>query len=148
MYNEEFDKLKTKMLKYIMYKKRTEREIRQKFSNMDEAMVDDAIEYLKEAGYINDLNYVERAVQEFININTLSIKEIKYKLISKGLDKNKIEDYICENKEELEEYEIKSAENIFYKKTNSMEDEEIKQYLLKKGYKSENISIAMENFNE
>ena len=44
MYNEEFDKLKTKMLKYIMYKKRTEREIRQKFSNMDEAMVDDAIE--------------------------------------------------------------------------------------------------------
>ena len=29
-----------------------------------------------------------------------------------------------------------------------MEDEEIKQYLLKKGYKSENISIAMENFNE
>ena len=55
---------------------------------------------------------------------------------------------MCENKEELEEYEIKSAENIFYKKTNSMEDEEIKQYLLKKGYKSENISIAMENFNE
>ncbi len=81
-------------------------------------------------------------------LKNLSIKEIKYKLISKGLDKNKIEDYICENKEELEEYEIKSAENIFYKKTNSMEDEEIKQYLLKKGYKSENISIAMENFNE
>ena len=55
---------------------------------------------------------------------------------------------IVVNKEELEELEIKSAENIFYKKTNSMEDEEIKHYLLKKGYKSENISIAMEIFNE
>ena len=28
---EEFDKLKTKVLKYILYKKRTEQEIRQKF---------------------------------------------------------------------------------------------------------------------
>ena len=36
-----------------MYKKRTEREIRQKFSNMDEAMVDDAIEYLKQAHIVS-----------------------------------------------------------------------------------------------
>ena len=43
-------------------------------------------------------------------------------------------DYLNENKEELEEYEIKSASNIIYKKEASMEREEIKQYLLKKGY--------------
>ena len=146
---EEFDKVKTKILKYIIYKKRSENEIRKKFSKeFDENLLEDIIEYLKEANYINDKEYIEKAINNFMVLKNLSIKEIKYKLISKGLDKNKIEDYICENKEELEEYEIKSAENIFYKKTNSMEDEEIKQYLLKKGYKSENISIAMENFNE
>lgn len=146
---EEFDKAKTKILKYIIYKKRSENEIRKKFSTeFDENLLEDIIEYLKEANYINDKEYIEKAINNFMILKNLSIKEIKYKLISKGLDKNKIEDYICENKEELEEYEIKSAENIFYKKTNSMEDEEIKQYLLKKGYKSENISIAMENFNE
>lgn len=146
---EEFDKAKTKILKYIIYKKRSENEIRKKFSKeFDENLLEDIIEYLKEANYINDKEYIEKAINNFMLLKNLSIKEIKYKLISKGLDKNKIEDYICENKEELEEYEIKSAENIFYKKTNSMEDEEIKQYLLKKGYKSENISIAMENFNE
>ena len=146
---EEFDKAKTKILKYIIYKKRSENEIRKKFSKaFDENLLEDIIEYLKEANYINDKEYIEKAINNFMVLKNLSIKEIKYKLISKGLDKNKIEDYICENKEELEEYEIKSAENIFYKKTNSMEDEEIKQYLLKKGYKSENISIAMENFNE
>ena len=146
---EEFDKAKTKILKYIIYKKRGENEIRKKFSKeFDENLLEDIIEYLKEANYINDKEYIEKAINNFMVLKNLSIKEIKYKLISKGLDKNKIEDYICENKEELEEYEIKSAENIFYKKTNSMEDEEIKQYLLKKGYKSENISIAMENFNE
>ena len=146
---EEFDKAKTKILKYIIYKKRSENEIRKKFSKeFDENLLEDIIEYLKEANYINDKEYIEKAINNFMVLKNLSIKEIKYKLISKGLDKNKIEDYICENKEELEEYEIKSAENIFYKKTNSMEDEEIKQYLLKKGYKLENISIAMENFNE
>ena len=33
---EEFDKLKTKVLKYIMYKKRTEQEIRRKFLNIED----------------------------------------------------------------------------------------------------------------
>ena len=36
------------------------------------------------------------------------------------------------------------SSNIFYKKSASMEQDEIKQYLLKKGYKSDNISKAME----
>ena len=77
-------------------------------------------------------------------LKNLSIKEIQYKLIAKGLSKNDVEDYIYENKEELEQYEIKSAENILYKKSISMEQEEIKQYLLKKGYKLENINRAIE----
>ena len=51
---------------------------------------------------------------------------------------------IIVNKEELEEYEVKSISNIIYKKSASMEQDEIKQYLLKKGYKSDNISKAME----
>ena len=52
---EEFDKEKTKILKYILYKKRSESEIRNKFSKeMDENLLEDIIEYLKEAKYIDD----------------------------------------------------------------------------------------------
>ena len=69
---------------------------------------------------------------------------MKYKLLAKGLNKNDVEDYIYENKEELEDYETKSAENIIYKKSTSMEKDEIKQFLLKKGYTLENINKAME----
>ena len=80
---EEFDKLKTKVLKYIMYKKRTEREVIQKFSSsVDQNLLEDVIEHLKEIGYINDENYIEKAVNEFMAINTLSIKEMKNKVIS------------------------------------------------------------------
>ena len=144
MFNIELDVLKTKMLKYIMYKKRTEKEIRQKFSNMDETMVDDAIEYLKEAGYIDDSKYVERAVKEFMNIQTLSIKEIKYKLMSKGVDNNLIEDYISKHIYELEEYEAKCAQKIYYKKINTMEEIEVNMFLRKKGYKEESIKQIKE----
>lgn len=142
---EEFDNQKTKVLKYILYKKRTEQEVRKKFaSSINENMLEDIIEYLKEAKYIDDNEFLEKTVNNFLVLKNMSIKELKYKLLSKGLGKNEIEDYIYENKEELEKYEIKSAENIFIKKSISMEQEEIKQFLLKKGYKIENINKAME----
>lgn len=143
---EEFDKQKTKVLRYILYKKRTEQEIRNKFSNIiDENMLEDIIEYLKEAKYINDKEFIEKTINNFMLLKNLSIKEIQYKLMAKGLSKNQIEDYIYENRDELEEYEIKSAKNILYKRAIIMEQDEIKQYLLKKGYKAENIDQAIEN---
>ena len=75
---EEFDKQKTKVLKYIIYKKRTEKEIRNKFSNsIQEDLLEDMKEDLKENKYIDDSSYIKRAVDEYINLNTLSIKEIK-----------------------------------------------------------------------
>ena len=142
---EEFDKEKTRVLKYIIYKKRSENEVRTKFaSSIEENLLEDIIEYLKEAKYIDDKEYIRKTVNNFIVLKNLSIKELKYKLLAKKLDKNYIEDYIYENKEELEEYEIKSASNIIYKKSSSLDMDEIKQYLLKKGYKSENIEKAME----
>lgn len=142
---EEFDKGKTKILKFILYKKRSENEVRTKFSGtLDENLLEDIIEYLKQAKYIDDNEYIRKTVNNFIALKNLSIKELKYKLLSKGLNKNDVEDYIYDNKDELEEYEIKSISNIMYKKSASMEQNEIKQYLLKKGYKLENINRALE----
>jgi regulatory protein len=116
---EEFDKTKTKILKYIMYKKRTENEIRTKFNTIDEDLLEDSIEYLKEAGYINDKNYIERAVAEFKNLKNMSIKEIIYKLYSKGIKRDVLEDYVSEHIDELEEYEKQSAQNIINKKIHN-----------------------------
>lgn len=142
---EEFDKEKVRVLKYILYKKRSENEIRNKFSkSIEENLLEDIIQYLKEAKYIDDKEYIEKTINNFKALKNLSIREIKYKLMSKGINKNDIDEYMYENREEMEEYEIKSASNIFYKKSSSMENEDIKQYLLKKGYKSENINKAME----
>lgn len=142
---EEYDNLKTKVLKYVLYKKRTEQEVRQKFAENTGNMLEDIIEYLKQEKYIDDNNYIKRSVDEYIALKNLSIKELTYKLYTKGLSKNLIDDYVCKNKEKLLEYEISSATNIINKKNSSMEEFELKQFLIKKGYMSETIDIAMGN---
>lgn len=141
---EEFDKAKSKVLKYILYKKRTKQEVKNKFYNVvDNQILNDVLEELEEIGYINDNNYIERAVNEFKILNNLSIKEIKYKLATKGISSNIIDDYIVKNKEELVDYEFESAKKIAIKKSNILTKEEITQYLLKKGYMQESIREAI-----
>lgn len=141
-YIEEFDKLKTKVLKYILYKKRTESEVRQKFADQTSEMFESVILDLKEQKYIDDEQYIEKAVNEYINLKNISIKEIQYKLLSKGLNKDIINNYIYENKEKLLDYEVKSIQNILAKKSKTTEKEEIIEYLLKKGYSKETINLS------
>ena len=147
-YIEEFDKLKTKVLKYILFKKRTENEVRQKFISDEGELLNDVIDELKELGYINDEIYIEKAVREYMNLRNLSIKEIEYKLISKGIKKDLVDNYIYNNKEMLLEYEIKSAKNIIIKKISSQDKEEILSGLKKKRYMEDSLKLAMQEIEE
>lgn len=146
---EEYDKQKSRVLKYVLYKKRSKQEVKNKFYNdIEENMLEDIICELEENGYINDTNYIERAVNEFIALNNLSIKEIKHKLIAKGIPNSLLEDYINDKIEKLEEYEITSAKNIIVKKQNQMDEEAIIQFLVKKGYKTSNIREAISRLSD
>ena len=140
---EDLDFAKTKILKYISFKKRTENEVRLKFNKViNQDLLNDAIEELKENGYIDDNKYIVRAINEFMALKNLSIKEIKYKLMTKGINRNLIDDYISNNKEVLADYELKSAKNIAIKKSN-LEKEEVKNYLIKKGFALDSIDEAI-----
>lgn len=133
---KEFDEQKTKVFKYITYKKRTEQEVRNKFrGQIEEKMLDEIIDYLKEAKYLDDYEFIEKQVREYINLKTMSITEMKYKLAAKGLDRKLVEKYIDNNYEELKEYEQRCIQKIKNKKAGTMEQQEIQQYLYRKGYK-------------
>lgn len=147
-YIEEFDKLKTKVLKYILFKKRTENEVRHKFKSDEGELLNDVIDELKDLGYIDDKQYIERAVREFMNLRNLSIKELEYKLISKGIKKDLIDNYIYDNKEMLLEYEMKSARNIIIKRINSQEKEDVLNYLRKKRYMEDSLKLVMQEIEE
>ena len=142
---EEFDKLKTKVLKFVLYKKRTENEVREKFKEIEENKLEDIIQILKDNNYLSDKEYIERSVNEFKALKNMSIKEINYKLQQKKVDKVLLDEYIYENREDLLNFEIQSAKNIIQKKIKNQEDiEVIKKYLYNKGYMSESINIAIE----
>lgn len=146
---EEYDKEKSKVLKYVLYKKRTKQEIKNKFSSSIEfEMLNDIIDELEEIGYINDNEYIKRSINDFIKLNNMSLKEVRYKLMIKGISNDLIDDYMQENEEKMEHYEIESAKKIIIKKQNQMQEEEIIKYLLKKGYQTSNIKQAIENIDE
>lgn len=59
---EEFDKYKTKVLKYIIYKKRTKYEVIQKFQKeIPQEILQEIINNLEENNYINDEAYIRKS---------------------------------------------------------------------------------------
>lgn len=140
----EEDKLKAKVFKYITYKKRTENEIRQKFADADQDILENVIEYFKTQNYINEDEYIERSVKEFLALKSLSIKELTYKLLQKGVDRKVLDNYVVKNREMLVNYELESAKKLILKKSTKMEIQDIKKYLFQKGYMSETVSIAID----
>lgn len=146
---ERIEKLKNKVFKFIVYKKRTEREVRDKFkSEIDEDLLEDIIEYMKEQKYLDDEDYIDRFVKETMNLKNSSIKELTYKLAGKGVPSNIIDDYICKNYETMIEYEVRSAKNIYLKKKDKLEEDEIRTYLFKKGFSGDSISQGIEEGKE
>lgn len=144
---EELDRAKTRVLRYILYKRRTENEVRTKFKNdIEEELLEDVIEYLKEAKYLDDQDYIYKAVNNFKILKKMSITELRFKLLNKGLDKNLIEDYIYNNKDDLLEYEINSAKGIIRRQNKEKKD--MISYLMKKGYKRESINEAYEEIEK
>ena len=76
----------------------------EKFKLDSGELLDDVIEELKELGYIDDRVYIEKAVREYMNLKNLSIKEIEFKLMSKGIKKTIIDDYIYNEREPCYRY--------------------------------------------
>lgn len=141
---EEFDKQKTKVMGYLLYKKRTQQEVKNKFATtIQQDLLCDIIEYVKQAGYLDEKEYIERSIQEYMALKTMSIREIQYKLYSKGVAKDALEDYFYEHKEELQDFELNCAKKIAIKKAD-LEPEELKKYLMQKAYQQEIIKEVLE----
>ncbi len=139
-----------KLMKYVIFKKRTEKEVRQKCQKLQytEEYTDDVIEYLIENNYINDKVYVEKYIQNVIRLKNSSIFEMKMDLLRRGVSEDYVDNYISENFEELMEFENQSAIKLANKKYFNTEIEKVKKYLISKGYKYDSVSLAIDNLNE
>ena len=139
-----------KLMKYVIFKRRTEKEVRQKCQKLQytEEYIEEIIEYLTENNYINDKTYVDKYIQNAIRLKSSSIYELKIDLLRRGVSEDYVEEYLSRNIMELEEYEQKSAIKLAKKKIDNSGIEKIKKYLLSKGYKYDSISLAIDNLKE
>ena len=84
--------LDDKLVSYVLYKKRTVSEVREKCRKLGftEEYIDEIIEYLVENGYLDDEKYVMKYILEIIKLKKKSRQEIKMDLIRRGIDEQLI----------------------------------------------------------
>lgn len=133
-----FEEAKEKAVKYLVLALRTELEVRNKLKkiNVEDDVINDVIEYLKEIGYIDDSKYVDSYLRQSINIPKYSLYEIKMKLIQKGIDKNLVHKKIEEFNGK--EYERLLIEKLLNGKLKNMEPLKQKAYLYRRGFNNIN----------
>lgn len=142
--------IEDKLMKYVVFKRRTKHEVKTKCQKLgyEKAYIDEIIKYLSENDYINDDTYIEKHIQNIMRLKRASIYEIKVDLLKRGINENKIEDYIENNEEALQEFEKQSAKIVTLKKLKSSEEiEKVKRYLRGKGYSYNSIREAIDNYN-
>lgn len=82
-----------------------------------------------------------------MNLKLMSIREIKHKVYEKGIYADDIEDYLNENREELEQYELNSAKKLAQKK-KGMEPEKLKNYLVSKGFDMDTLNKVLKDYED
>lgn len=148
---DEFICLRSKIFMYTERSFKTELEARRKLieQGANEKEIEDLILLLKEYRYVDDDTYIDSFVKS--KIGMWSIKKIEYKLIEKGIEKEKIKEYFEENDYKEEEFDVvlkiaKAKYEILLKKdTNKVKNKEkIYNFLITKGYNYGIIKSVLE----
>jgi len=143
--NEVYEKLREKVFFYVTYQKRTEAELRRNFLplfkkyNISKDLYYDLVEELKEKGHIDDIEFIRKKFETYMKFRKASVKEIEYKLLKKGLAKESIDSYKEQNKDKLYIHDLEAAKNLYAKKIQEKNPDEVRMFLKRKGYSEEII---------
>ncbi len=135
---DKFSALK-KMLHYCNYQDRCKKEIYSKLNSLE--LDDDndknfIIDFLQDEGFINDERYCRLYVKSKLNVKKWGVNKIKLSLISKGIDKDIIDDVLSEIDEDS--YKDELINLLKNKKINETDPYKRKaklvRYAVSKGY--------------
>lgn len=133
--SEENIRARDAAIKYIGISKKTEYEVKQKLKRLKvtSSVIEQEVEYLKELGYIDDVDYVKSYIKQCKKMIQYSIYEINNKLLQKGIKTSIIEQEIWELKES--DYEEKVVEKLKQGKLKSYDDMKQQSYLYRRGFR-------------
>lgn len=139
---------KLKALNLLTVMDRTEAQLRQKLLQKDypESIVDQAIEYVKSFGYIDDEKYAVRFVEN--RRATKSKQELRASLYQKGIAAEYIDAALEEAYSREDEWNairaIASKRKLSAADSDETEKKKLISYLARKGFKYEDIRKALE----
>lgn len=110
--DEEKNKVINFTLNYLSYRQRSEREIEDHLRRKDyeDDLIQLAIDYCKDKGYIDDKAFAESYVRDRVNINKHGSYRIKYDLRNKGISQNIIDQVVDLDSDDEYERALKLAE--------------------------------------
>ena len=127
---------------------RTINEVRQKCKKLklSDDYTDEVIDYLIEAGYLDDKKYTQKYIENVMRLKNASKNEIKIDLMRRGVDSDIIEEFV--ETEDVTEFENVSCDIVAEKKFRSTPDIlKVKKYLLSKGYSYDAVSKSIDNLH-
>ena len=124
-----------KAIRYIGISKKTEYEVVKKLKGLKVAssVIEQEIEYLKELGFIDDVDYVKSYIKQCEKMLNYSVYEITNKLLQKGIKAGIIEQEIQVLKET--DYEDKVIDRLMHGKLKSYDEMKQKNYLYRRGFR-------------
>ena len=137
-----------KMLHYCDYQDRCKKEIFTKLNTFEltDGDRDFIIEFLQDEGFINDERYCRSFVKGKLNLKKWGVNKIKLSLITKGIDREIIDEVLAEIDQDSYKEELVSL--LKNKKINESDPYKRKaklvRYAVGKGY---SLSMVMEVLN-
>ena len=139
---ENFKKAQKRTFKYLSYRERSEKEVRDYLNRKDfpNDVIDAIIIKFKEWGYLNNERFARLWVQSRANSGRRGPILVKKELQNKGISSSLIEGIISEEYDSGREHE--TAYNLLQKRIRRYQDEEfqklkirLSQYLQRKGFR-------------
>ena len=137
-----------KMIHYCDYQDRCKKEIFTKLDafELDDNDIDFIIDFLQDEGFINDERYCRSFVKGKLNLKKWGVNKIKLSLITKGIDKEIIDEVLSEI--DQDSYKEELVNLLKNKKINADDPYKRKakliRYAVGKGY---SLSMVMEVLN-
>jgi regulatory protein len=146
--DEMYIKAKNKALNILSKADQSEKKIREKLKDeFEDETIDKVIDFLKKYNFIDDLTLAKKIVNSNINLNKCGKNRIKQNLYNKGIDKNEIDNALCEIDENLEFENAmylakKRYEKIKYEDKRKIY-QKISQHLSYKGFNYDIIKLVL-----
>ena len=141
-----------KILHYCNYQERCKKEIYDKLKSFE---LEDAdkffiINFLQEEGFINDERYCRTYVKSKLNLKKWGINKIRLSLITKGIDKNIIDDVLSKiDRDTYKEGLVNILKNKKINETDPFKHKaKILRFAMSKGYSISDILEAFEQINK